>query len=201
MLTAQTNGRAVSVDISNFETQEGSIYRRLAFLLGAAYNGRLARREGTQRLSPVPTGIYPVADGYVQIITIPAWVPRMLATLDDPGLAEHFSTDAWLIDPETPSRCDEVLYPWLLTRTRQEAMEAAEANKWPVTALNPPVELLDDRHFTERGFLVEVDHPAGFAAARDVAEADWDLADGDDDETSPCCSTPAAPRRCPRRSC
>jgi len=160
MLTARANGRAVSVDISNLETQEGSIDRRLAFLLGAAYNGRLVRREGTQRLSPAPTGIYPVADGYVQIITIPAWVPRMLATLEDPGLAEHFSTDAWLVDPETPARCDEVLYPWLLTRTRQEAMEAAEANKWPVTALNLPVELLDDPHFTERAFLVEVDHPA-----------------------------------------
>ena len=160
MLTARANGRAVSVDISNLETQEASIDRRLAFLLGAAYNGRLVRREGTQRLSPAPTGIYPVVDGYVQIITIPAWVPRMLATLDDPDLAEHFSTDAWLVDPDTPGRCDEVLYPWLLTRTRQEAMEAAEANKWPVTALNLPVELLEDPHFTERGFFVEVDHPA-----------------------------------------
>src|SRR3546814_1483391 len=70
MLTARANGRAVSVDISNLETQEGSIDRRLAFLLGAAYNGRLVPREGTQRLSPAPTGVYPVADGYVQIITI-----------------------------------------------------------------------------------------------------------------------------------
>ncbi|HET7719230.1 MAG TPA: CoA transferase, partial [Acidimicrobiales bacterium] len=102
----------------------------------------------------------PTADGYVNLATSPAWVPRMLATLQDPELAEHFANPAWLVDPETPGRCDEVLYPWLLTRTRQEAMEAAEANKWPVTALNLPVELLDDPHFSERGFFVEVDHPA-----------------------------------------
>jgi crotonobetainyl-CoA:carnitine CoA-transferase CaiB-like acyl-CoA transferase len=160
-LTAvELHGDAIHVDCSNFESQQGSIVRRLAFLTGASYNGAVPRREGTQRLTPAPMGIYPCADGYVQIITIPTWVPRMLATLKDPTLDELYGKPTWLFDPEVPDATDAVLYPWLLERTRAEAMAEAEANQWPLTAVHTTADVVADEHFTARGFLVDADHPA-----------------------------------------
>ena len=160
VLTADSGGEAIHVDVSNLETQEGSIDRRLAFLTGYAYNGGVPKREGTQRITPAPMGIYPCADGYVQVITIPAWVPRMLATLQDETLDELYGGPGWMFDPDVPDATDAVLYPWLLERTRDEAMREAEANAWPVTAVHSPADVVDDEHFVGRGFFVDVDHPA-----------------------------------------
>ena len=159
MVAQGEGGNAIHIDISNFETQNGSIDRRLAFLLGYAYNGALNHREGTQRLTPAPMGIYPVIDGYVQIITIPAWVPRMLATIGSEELNQIYASPAWMFDPSTADVTNDVLYPWLLERTKQEAMEAAEAHGWPLTALNSPADVVRDKHIVERGFMVDVEHP------------------------------------------
>ncbi len=152
-------GRAIHVDVSHFEAQAASIDRRLAFLVGYAYHGGLVHREGTQRLSPAPMGIYPVADGYVQVITIPAWVPRMLATLADPTLDELYADPAWMINPEVSDATDAVLYPWLLSRTREEAMAEAQAHAWPITAVHDTTDVVEDPQFIERGFFVEQSHP------------------------------------------
>lgn len=160
VLVAEQSGEGVRIDVSNLESQESSIDRRLAFLTGYAYNGAFPHREGTQRLTPAPMGVYPCADGYVQIITIPAWVPRMLATLRDEELDRLYGDPMWLFNPDVPEGTDAVLYPWLLERTRNEAMLAAQEHAWPVTAVNSPADVVTDAHFTERGFLVDVDHPA-----------------------------------------
>lgn len=159
VLVAEQSGQGAHVDVSNFETQEGSIDRRLAYLTGFAYNGGLPRREGTQRLTPAPMGVYPCADGYVQIITIPAWVPRMLATLGDESLNRLYQDPGWMLNPEVQEATDTVLYPWLMARSRNEAMLAAQAHAWPVTAVNTPADVIGDAHFAQRGFLVDVEHP------------------------------------------
>lgn len=159
LMTVEGGADGIHVDLAQLESQAGSIDRRTTFLLNYAYTGRDAEREGTSRLSPAPVGIYPVADGYVQIITIPAWIPRMLATIDDPELAEIYSAADWMVDPTVPERSDEVLYPWLLTRSKQEVAAAAQEHRWAVTPVNQPREVVRDPHFAARGFFVDVDHP------------------------------------------
>mgnify|MGYP005814744437 CR=1 FL=1 len=176
VLVAEQSGEGCHIDVSNLETQEGSIDRRLAYLTGYAYNGGLPRREGTQRLTPAPMGIYPCADGYVQVITIPAWVPRMLATLKSPELDELYADPGWLFNPEVPEATDAVLYPWLLERTRNEAMLAAQEHSWPLTAVNSPADVIDDVHYRERGFMVDVEHPV--AGAIRQPGAPFRMADG-----------------------
>ncbi|HEX4979219.1 MAG TPA: CoA transferase [Acidimicrobiales bacterium] len=159
VLVAEKSGEGSHVDVSNLESQEASIDRRLAYLTGYSYNGGLPKREGTQRLTPAPMGIYPCADGYVQVITIPAWVPRMLATLQSPELDELYGDPGWLFNPAVPEATDTVLYPWLLERTRNEAMLAAQEHSWPITAVNTPADVINDAHYQERGFMVDVEHP------------------------------------------
>lgn len=160
VLVAEQSGEGAHIDVSSLESQEGSVDRRLAFLTGYAYNGGMPSREGTQRLSPAPMGVYPCADGYVQIITIPAWVPRMLATLQDDELDRLYADPGWMVDPEVPEASDGVLYPWLFDHSRNEAMLDAQRNAWPVTAVNSPADVVADAHYDERGYFVEVDHPA-----------------------------------------
>ena len=55
----------------------------------------------------MPLGLYPVADGYVQILTIPSWVPRLLAVLDDEDLAARYRSQGWPTDPELSDVLDE----------------------------------------------------------------------------------------------
>lgn len=176
VLVAEQSGEGSHVDVSNLETQEASIDRRLAYLTGYAYNRGLPKREGTQRLTPAPMGIYPCADGYVQIITIPAWVPRMLATLQSPELDELYGDPGWLFNPDVPDATDAVLYPWLLERTRNEAMLAAQEHSWPVAAVNTPFDVINDVHYQERGFMVDVHHPV--AGAIRQPGAPFRMADG-----------------------
>lgn len=159
LMAATTNREPVHLDLSQFEVQAGSVDRRTTFLLNYAYTGRNAEREGTSRLSPAPVGIYPTSDGYVQIITVPACVPRMIATVEDPVLAEIFNASDWMLDPTVPGRSDEVLYPWLLSRGKGEAAAKAQDNRWAVTPVNQPAEVVADPHFVAREFFVDVDHP------------------------------------------
>ena len=54
---------------------------------------------------------------------------------------------------------DALFYPWILSRTKQQIMEAAQAKRLAVAPINTPVDVLDDPHFRARGFFVEAGHP------------------------------------------
>ncbi len=162
-LAAQTmavrSGEGVHIDLANLETQAGSIDRRMTYLLYYAYTGRNAPREAGLRPSSLPSGVFPTEDGYAFIANMPAWVPRMLATVQDDALAERYAQPGWVVDPELPDEVMTAMYTWALGRGRQQAMEEAQANGWAVTALNHPVDLLEDPHFAHREFFVDVEHP------------------------------------------
>ena len=83
----------------------------------------------------LPTGIYPAADGWLQIATPPPYADRLVATLNDPGLADLFDDPAWVTNPEVPDLVEGALYGWLAERTTAEAMAEAQPHHWPVTAV------------------------------------------------------------------
>jgi crotonobetainyl-CoA:carnitine CoA-transferase CaiB-like acyl-CoA transferase len=159
LAVAEASGDGVHIDLSNVETQVCSIDRRMTYLLYGAYRGQNVERIGGYRVSPLPSGCRPTMDGHIQISTLMNWIPRMLAVVDEPDLAEVYQDPGFLVDEAAPEIVDGHLMAWSLTRTKQEAMEQAQAGNWPVTAVNRPVDLLTDRHFTERRFFVPVDHP------------------------------------------
>ena len=162
MVAQAPDGQPVHVDVNANEVHASYTDRRAPFLVNYAYRHVNSGRADLLG-STLPNGIYPTADGYVQAVVAPAWVPRMLATINSPELNELFARvaadPALLGSPQTKEIIDGVFYGWLLERTKQQAMEEAEAHKWPVTALNTPVEVLTDRHFQQRGFFVDVEHP------------------------------------------
>jgi crotonobetainyl-CoA:carnitine CoA-transferase CaiB-like acyl-CoA transferase len=165
VLRSRATGAGAVVDCAAYEALGGNpnrILRHLAY----EYRGRepLPKEStgtaaaGTGTL--LPLGIFPCADGYVSMMTTPQNLPRMLRVLGDDALAHTFSRPGAFMDPQTKEALDAVLYPWLLSHTRAEIVEAAQSGGWPVTGVNLPAEIIEAQHLHQRGFWVHVDDPA-----------------------------------------
>ena len=159
LTVAERSGIGVHVDLANVETQIGSIDRRMTYLLFGSYRNENVARPGGYRLSSLPNGIRPTLDGHVQISTQMNWLPRMLGVVDNPDLAAIYDDPGFLLDEAVPELVDAHLLGWTLTKTKQDAMEEAQAAGWPITAINRPIDLLSDHHFAARDFFRTVEHP------------------------------------------
>src|SRR5207244_4468470 len=87
--------------------------------------------------------------------------PRFVRMLGHPELRddpELNAADAWT-RPSVKERLDALFYTWLAEHTKQEVMQAAQAERVPGTAVNTPLDLLDDPHPRARDFWRWVDHP------------------------------------------
>jgi len=62
------------------------------------------------------------------------------------------------MDPECQDQILAVLYPWAMSRTKQEVWEAAREARAALAPLYTTEDLVNDPHFEERGFFVEIDH-------------------------------------------
>ncbi len=156
---ARCDGESVHVDLAALEAQVASIDRRVTYLLYFAYTGTTGARLSPEAMGVVPRGVFPCADGYVLVSGNPMWRGRMAATLGDPELGDRLRSPNWLDDPSLAEDVNAALYGWLADRTRAEATTEAQANRWPITPLNLPVELLSDPHFAARRFFVDVEDP------------------------------------------
>ena len=156
---AAAEGRPVWVDVANFETQAASIDRRMAYLMWHIFTGLAVKRVSDHRLGPIPVGIYPAADGYVQIVLAPNWLPRFAEMLGDEEVIERVNRPGWLDDPELPDLLHTAVHLWTLARPKQACMVEAQDRKLGITALNTTLDVLADEHFRARGFWQPVEHP------------------------------------------
>ncbi len=156
---AEQTGIGAHVDAAAGAAQLGSIDRRVSYLLYRQFSGLDAPRAPAVTQYQLPIGVFPTAEGHVQVHTIASWVPAMLAALDDDELRARYAAPNWQQDDDLPGETEAAVYLWMLARTRQEVMVQAQARRWPVTAINPPAVLLDDAHFAARESFVTVEHP------------------------------------------
>jgi len=159
LMMARVGGGSTHIDLSCFEAQAGTIDRRVSYLLYQLWGGGDCGREARQTQHNTPVGFFPTLDGHALAFTIPSWIPRMLEVLDDDDLRARFADPRWMYDAELPDLVDAAFYPWILERTSAEAASEGQAHRWPITPLNAPVDIVDDPHFVERDFFVEVEHP------------------------------------------
>ncbi len=158
-LMAEASGHGVHIDLSMFEAQAGSIDRRVSYLLWYLWSGRVVGREPADALRTLPNSFFETMDGHVLVFTLIPWVPRMLEVLDDAGLRERFANADWLHDETLVDEIMAAFVPWLYEGDKSDRAARAQAEKWAVTPLNAPVDLIDDPHFVNRGFFVPVQHP------------------------------------------
>jgi len=163
LMAGKLQGVGQYLDISIMETQLGTIDRRRTIQVGYAYSGSSPYERGKDMgMGILPIGIFPCRDGYVQMLSFVRWWPRLVKMLDMPELLSdpRFAKKDDFFNPERKDEFEAILLPWLLDHTKQEVTELAQAARIPVTPINTPKDVVENPHFKERDFFVEIDHPA-----------------------------------------
>jgi formyl-CoA transferase/CoA:oxalate CoA-transferase len=161
MRASKRDGEQEVVDFSIHESLAGSMDRGGPNLVSYQYSGALMieRRERVL-INALPNGVFPCADGYIQVTTQINWFNRFCRVIGRPEWATDERMLTHLNDPlEIGGEIEAAFYEWLLPRTKQQAMEEAQAAGWPLSALNTPADVVQDPHFRERGFFAALDHP------------------------------------------
>lgn len=161
-LASRAQGIGQHVDVPIFETQMGSIDRRMSQLLSYQYN-----RETSHRADPetqgvgFPTGIFPCKDGFFSLAGGFIYWPRICKMLDRPDLLTDpgFSTIEGQREPENQERFDLIWYPWIAERTKAEIIEAGQAAGVLCGPINTTEDLVNDTHWKVREYWTEIDHP------------------------------------------
>jgi crotonobetainyl-CoA:carnitine CoA-transferase CaiB-like acyl-CoA transferase len=155
----EVHGIGQRVELPLFEVQLNSVDRRSSAILAYRWSGRVnARPAGAG--GGLAGGIYPVADGYVEVTAAggPYW-KRFMAMIDDPAFADP----KWL-DPRTAAspaakeEAEAIIYPWMLTHTRQEVWAEARRAHAMVAPLFTGEDVYSDPVFRERGLWAEAEH-------------------------------------------
>ena len=159
LYAARAQGIGQHMDVSLMETQMAAIDRRMSELLAYEYNGELTPRMDIAGLLQYPYGIFPCSDGYVDVAGGFMFLNRIEGVLKVPLMETYGGMNQFNVE-----RREEFLttiwYPWVMERTRREIVEACQAERVFSAPINTTEDLLNEPQFQERGFWVEVDHPA-----------------------------------------
>src|SRR6202022_2009476 len=120
-----------------------SVPSRATMLLSFEYRGEVPSpaSQNSSGLTLIPTGVFPCADGYMAMMSTPQQLQEMLDVLDDDDLRAAFARPDAFERGDTKEAIDAALYPWLLSHTRAELTEAAQASGWPFAGVLSPSEV------------------------------------------------------------
>lgn len=160
LFTRATKGQVISPEIAMLDTVVPSLMSSIAMILGdkEGIPARTGNRHGGMAVAPY--NVYPARDGHVAIISISErhWAATMHALgrpdlIDDPRFANQTLRAANMdaLDAEIGALTANLDRDELFERLNGSGAVCA-----PVQTLR---EVLKDPHLTERGLLLEVDHP------------------------------------------
>ena len=157
---AEQSGEGDWLDINFFETLMGHIDRRSTSLLNHQYDGTISTRPP---VAGTPgSGIWPTSDGGYFFTTVlsnrfPSMAKMIGAEylLDDP----LWATPAARAAPERVDEFSAILILWMLDHTKSEIRDAVEKAGVYGGPINNIGEFLQDKHFEERNFFQQIEHP------------------------------------------
>lgn len=153
-----TTGRGQRVEVSHFEAM---VALHQFTLVKYTHGGQVLRRLGNRYAGPGhPIGSYECADGWVSVSAPNGAMARaaLRATGNGDLLDEHPIADL-MVDG---ALIDQRLRPWIRARPVDDVVAAFQAARVPVAPTRTMLELLDDEHFSARGFWSRIDglqHP------------------------------------------
>jgi len=155
----EAHGIGQHVDVALFDTQINSTDRRTASILAYRFSGRIQERSAGAGAG-IAGGIYPVADGYVEVTaSFGNYWQRFVEMIDDDSLRDP----KWLLpqtamDPAAKEEADAIVYPWMLSHTRAEVWAEARRAHAMVAPLFTGRDIFEDPVFRERGLWTEAHH-------------------------------------------
>jgi len=162
LFTSRLQGIGQHVDVSIFESQMGTIDRRMSHLLTYQYNGEITQRPNPlQEPAGFPVGVYPCKDGFFQIAGGFVFWPRICRMMDRMDLADDpgFCTPQGQREAENLERFSLIWYPWIADHTKLEIVTAGQAAGVLCGPISTSEDLVNEPHWQERGFWEEIDHP------------------------------------------
>ncbi len=177
-------GISQHLDISIQETMAGTTDRKTINLLCWAYSGAPTMPRSDRRAvirTILPSGMYQCKDGFLNCLTpVHTWDRLVRLLGDPPELKENFKWPEDIYDLDRKWEVDQYWVPWCAERTKVEAMAECQKYKVFATAVMTPKDVVESKHFAERGFWVEVEHPVTGkqtypGAPVKMPEAPWQL--------------------------
>jgi crotonobetainyl-CoA:carnitine CoA-transferase CaiB-like acyl-CoA transferase len=179
LINVRRHGTGSVIDVSGQEVLLSGGDRRASYLLAASYAATDAPRgiRSAHRGQSKFTGPFKAKDGYVVIyITNQVFWDRFVDQISEPDSAFHKKYFGTQIRAEDWEEFRGYVADWFARRPKVQIMEDGEAVKIPVTAFLEIHELMEHRHFRERGVFGSADHPA--AGRLEYIGAPWRMRDG-----------------------
>lgn len=159
VMVAAKQGIGQWVDFSIADSHFGGADRRHVSAIAYEFSGRKSRRVSLESRSPL-TGVFPCADGYVELSAAGYRMDRFAKMLGNP---EWLDDPKWyvtgaLLQPALAEELEAYLFPWLYEHTKREIWAAAREARVLCGPLFTIEELVADEHFRSRGFWQRVDH-------------------------------------------
>ena len=154
----EVHGIGQLVEVPLFTVQLSNIDRRSSSILAYRFSGRVQQRP--QGAGGLAGGVYPVADGHVEVTaTAGNYWRRFVDMIDDEALRDpKWENPLIALDPAAKEEADGIVYPWMLSRTRAEVWEAARRARAMVAPLYDGTDLFGDQNFHARGLWTEIEH-------------------------------------------
>lgn len=160
MLARERTGEGQLIDLSQ---AEAVIHHVSYALMDYVMNERVQEHWGNRHPSMAPYGVYPCA-GESRWLTLAVGTDDEFAALCAEMGRDDLVDDPRFADAVSRYRNQEALDPEIAAWTRQHdersLMDRLQAVGVPAAIVAQQPEMFDDPHLRERGFFIEVDHPA-----------------------------------------
>lgn len=155
----EVHGVGQLIDVPLFTVQISNIDRRSSSILAYRFSGRIQQRP--QGAGGLAGGVYPVADGFVEVTaTAGNYWRRFVDMIDDDALRDpRWENPMMAMDPAAKEEADGIVYPWMLSRTRAEVWDEARKVRAMVAPIYDGTDLFGDENFRARGLWAEIEHP------------------------------------------
>ncbi|NJD65632.1 MAG: hypothetical protein FIB00_10375 [Chloroflexi bacterium] len=155
----EVHGVGQLIDVPLFTVQISNIDRRSSSILAYRFSGRVQQRP--QGAGGLAGGVYPVADGFVEVTaTAGNYWRRFVDMIDDDALRDpRWENPMMAMDPAAKEEADGIVYPWMLSRTRAEVWDEARKVRAMVAPIYDGTDLFGDENFRARGLWAEIEHP------------------------------------------
>lgn len=155
----ELHGVGQHIDVPLFEVQIQSIDRRSSAILAYRFSGRVLEAPITPHAAPAG-GIYPCADGYVEVTaTFGNYWNRFREMIGAEEFSDpHWDEQSFAASPDGRAAADAIVYPWMLSHTRDEIWREARRARAMVAPLFTGKDLFEDPVLRERGFWAEIEH-------------------------------------------